>query len=779
MRELCRARSSRARRTLRFHGVLALILFVGTGCDSGPAPDRWALFANFGRAAALEIAYAEPALRSQAEALAADLERIRGIDVAVRDGIRSDSNLVRPRLVLGTCADPSIARLAASIGVEVAPNGDGFTFQGRVHAGAHAAFVACLRDPDRPSLPLILCVGASADGLAERARDSLAPWNPRVDTWDGAGRQLEVELSIDGVADGATLVDHAARRAVRALDADTVRTPSVVYRVESTVIPARFAAYRRQVERSLELACEWLDCEGGVAIEAFVFGSAESFAGATGHGELARVDHVTQRVDVLLAEGMPSDAGAAIATATLLRALGPPAEAWMADGIGVAASGVYWGRRLGDWCALLRESGRVPTLDELRLPFESGLRGNDDPGERSPHVLVPMRALALRRAASLGQDLRAAWSGAAPLALDASALDGPALSERAREEREERGELARARAFHTGVALYPTAHVDAYARLSTMQSLAHAQSLGADAFSVTVQASFVPRERGLFSEPAIDGSSSDLALASALTAGNVLGLSKMLVIEPLVAPWSTWADGGRFVGEDENERFFTRFERLAVHYALLAELCGVDELCLGAGLRLASKTKVLDYDTEYTVELKALRDARWRQLVRAVRSVFAGAVTYGAHLRGEADEVGHWDAFDSIGLIGFSSLISPDGAAPTDGELRSRVHGSFKRARELGAAWGKPVAFVQNGFPSRSDAWARPAVPSGTPEPEAQRRYYDALARALRTDANLEAQVGVYLWNWSASPPSARAASAYTPQGRPAEAVLERIFHRE
>ena len=67
-----------------------------------------------------------------------------------------------------------------------------------------------------------------------------------------------------------------------------------------------------------------------------------------------------------------------------------------------------------------------------------------------------------------------------------------------------------------------------------------------------------------------------VTLAAAVAKGRELGLRAMLVVEPLFAPWSTWADGLSFAEDDDMAQFFIAFRRMATHYALLGELLGVE-----------------------------------------------------------------------------------------------------------------------------------------------------------------------------------------------------------
>ena len=47
------------------------------------------------------------------------------------------------------------------------------------------------------------------------------------------------------------------------------------------------------------------------------------------------------------------------------------------------------------------------------------------------------------------------------------------------------------------------------------------------------------------------------------------------VVEPMLVPFGTWADGGPFSEESTVAEVFGVIERVSLHYALLAELCRV------------------------------------------------------------------------------------------------------------------------------------------------------------------------------------------------------------
>jgi hypothetical protein len=274
---------------------------------------------------------------------------------------------------------------------------------------------------------------------------------------------------------------------------------------------------------------------------------------------------------------------------------------------------------------------------------------------------------------------------------------------------------------------------------------------------------------------AVHGSASDLALASAASAARAAGLAHLLSLEVLARPGGAWADVLSWTGGDEQNQFWERYARSALHYALLAELLELEYFSFGSNLRDSARTEgPLE---ERNPELAALRRANWRSLIARLQAAYGGRLVFTARSPAEAEELAFLEELDAIGLFLYPRGLS---AAPSEDELRRVLRFELQKAIDLGVRWNKPLLLVQVGFPARADSWSNPLAPRGALDLGAQRRYFEALAdvlgQRLENGASLR---GFFLWNWPCDPGRAGELDAgFSLRGKPVESALRRLFVR-
>ncbi len=203
--------------------------------------------------------------------------------------------------------------------------------------------------------------------------------------------------------------------------------------------------------------------------------------------------------------------------------------------------------------------------------------------------------------------------------------------------------------------------------------------------------------------------------------------------------------------------WFAAYERFIVREARFAKAAGVEMLSVGLEYVEASK-----------------RGADWRRLVRSVRAVYDGALTYAADGNHELGHIDFWDALDVIGVNAYFKLAEAD--SPSLFTLLVgwvpyliKMHGAASRS-------GRPVVLTEAGYPSVRGATRAPwQWPSGK-EPvdlALQARGYDALMWAC---TSMPWCRGVYWWKWYERPERTSHAHDYAPDGKPAEAVIRRWY---
>jgi len=259
---------------------------------------------------------------------------------------------------------------------------------------------------------------------------------------------------------------------------------------------------------------------------------------------------------------------------------------------------------------------------------------------------------------------------------------------------------------------------------------------------------------GIESDP--ERSPSDESLRRAIRLSRERGL-RVLLKPQIDLAGSGWRGEIQLASQPAWAAWFASYRRFLLHYAELARDSQVSLLCVG-------------------VELDGTRhrEADWRALIRAVRAVYPGPLTYAANVHREED-IRFWDALDFAGVDEYTPLASRENA--DDDELRAAAARERDRLRRWAASIGRPVLFTEIGFRSVSHAavlpweWER----HGPVDLALQARLYRIAIEVYGSEPWL---AGTYWWQWrSGPPPDAAADDSFTTQGKPAWDAV-RVFYR-
>jgi hypothetical protein len=213
------------------------------------------------------------------------------------------------------------------------------------------------------------------------------------------------------------------------------------------------------------------------------------------------------------------------------------------------------------------------------------------------------------------------------------------------------------------------------------------------------------------------------------------------------------------INPDNWDAWWESYRNLLVHFSWIAQGNGADVLVVGS--ELVSTEKQTD---------------QWITTIRTVRQNFKGLLTYSAnwdHYSG----IGFWNELDMIGMNSYWKL-GPDNAVSVDEivenwrPIREEVLG-FARSK------GKPLLFLEVGWCSMSNAAHEPwdYTTGDDVDNDLQKRLYEGFFRAWHGEPGLG---GFSMWEWTpgeggAEPQNER---SYTPENKPAEAVLRDAFAR-
>ncbi len=193
--------------------------------------------------------------------------------------------------------------------------------------------------------------------------------------------------------------------------------------------------------------------------------------------------------------------------------------------------------------------------------------------------------------------------------------------------------------------------------------------------------------------------------------------------------------------------FFENYKTFILRFAKAAE--ALESPVLSVGSELASME---------------VHDAKWREVIAAVREVYSGKILYSANWD-HYGEVPFWDALDFVGVTGYFELAE-EGADPTVDALVAAWKPVQGELEAFVVSKEKPLVLTEVGYLSQKNTAAHPWMEAADEalDVDLQRRCYEAFCVAWNDRPFL---AGVYFWNWFGwGGPSSK---EYTPRGKPAE----------
>lgn len=436
---------------------------------------------------------------------------------------------------------------------------------------------------------------------------------------------------------------------------------------------------------------------------------------------------------------------------------------WLEEGAALWLSRRWYGRDFAEWLPDLVFARVLPRTPEL-LAAEKQRDGSD--------VLWPPAAAAVVNGLA-GETLAAKLTrepGAITVESSLRALEerhGGRDDASRREEPPERP--SRDLPFLRGVSLaMPPGLEYAYHSPTVVPKLEILQRLGADAVSLMPYAFLrgvdQPELHSRITSPTDE---TDAGLVHAARKARERGFR--VLWKPHVYVWGDgWVGEVAMTSEEDWRRWWRSYRRYIVHHAVLAAHVGSEMMAVGVELG-------------GTLE----READWRHLVRSVRRVYPGHLTYAGNWWGDYDRVPFWDALDFIGVDAYFPLgdTEVDGADDSpgeagDGALAAGVRRMMEQVAQVARREGKGVLFTEVGFAARRHAWTKPHEEGGEFSAEDQHRAYRVLLSTLGQPDWLD---GVFLWKVFSTPGVAGDDDTrpdFRFLGRPAqEAVAEYFTH--
>lgn len=208
-------------------------------------------------------------------------------------------------------------------------------------------------------------------------------------------------------------------------------------------------------------------------------------------------------------------------------------------------------------------------------------------------------------------------------------------------------------------------------------------------------------------------------------------------------------------GTDETawQAWFKSYTDFISHYAILAQQHDVDYLIVGTELVKTTP-----------------RSKDWRNIIKTVRKLYSGPLTYSAHHSDEEFMIDWWDELDAIGIDAYYPLAN--NAHPTVAQITAAWQPIVARLGQLSEKYARPVILTEIGYESLAGTNRTPWQTKGnTLAFQEQADCYHAVFEAFSGKTWWH---GVFWWVWEvnlAQDPNLN--NHFCPYNKPADQVLK------
>lgn len=305
---------------------------------------------------------------------------------------------------------------------------------------------------------------------------------------------------------------------------------------------------------------------------------------------------------------------------------------------------------------------------------------------------------------------------------------------------------------HEGYQIY-----NGYISQKATESLEHLAGIGTNAVAIVpytgmrdhTQPSFLP----ISNSP---GSENDESIIHSLHSAKKLGMTTLL--KPQVWLWSSWPGDVNMENEADWQQFFDYYYRWIRHYAMMGEMREADIFCMGVEFQHAT----LSHEQE------------WRDILKKLRGLFKGPITYAANWGAEFEGIGLWDELDYISINCYYPLSKKDN--PTDEDLKEGCEKIIDKINRVYKKYQKPVLFTELGFRSVEAPWQNPHEEAGSRAYNAdhQARAYRIFAESMKDQPWCR---GMFWWKWpTILTNGGESDRRFIPYKKPAEEVIRAFY---
>lgn len=233
-----------------------------------------------------------------------------------------------------------------------------------------------------------------------------------------------------------------------------------------------------------------------------------------------------------------------------------------------------------------------------------------------------------------------------------------------------------------------------------------------------------------------------------------------VMIKPQIWVWRGEYTGHITMNTEEDWKLLeSSYKRFIIEYAKLAQEIKADIFCIGTELE----------------KFVANRSEYWNNLIKEIRKVFKGKLTYAANWD-EYKRVQFWQQLDYIGIDAYFPLS--DKKTPTVQDFEAGWQNHKKEITGIREKVNKPVLFTEYGYRSVNftgkEPWKSDRI-QGEVNLEAQTNATQAIYNQFWKE---DWFAGGFLWKWfhNHEQVGGEHNNRFTPQNKPTEKLIQKLY---
>jgi len=256
---------------------------------------------------------------------------------------------------------------------------------------------------------------------------------------------------------------------------------------------------------------------------------------------------------------------------------------------------------------------------------------------------------------------------------------------------------------------------------------------------------------------------SDLSLIHAIDKIHSLGMKVLLKphLDLLDTSGGSWRGEIACARDTDWDAWFDSYGDFITHYARMAQEHDVELFCIG---------------TELT-SVATIKESLWKtKVIKPVRDVYKGPLTYAANWNEEYTHVKFWDEMDYVGIDAYFPLSEKD--SPSLDELREGWKHWVEEIEAFQAKVNKPIIFPEVGYCSAKGTAKMPweDLQRGDVDLRLQADCYQTLLEAFW---DKDWFYGVYWWRWGTDVKFGGPLNrGYSLQNKPAEHIIREWYSK-